>query len=367
LISKEITMSTNATLSVLSFDQAVLAIDASIRSGDKTPIIMQGPIGCGKTSVPLAVAVNHGIPREVAERCVFRPSLRDPIDLVGLPHTERDADGDLYTYWSANSFIKYVNDVAEKYGLAILTIDELMQAVPMMQNALGGLLHDRVVGENRLHDRVFIVCTGNRVSDKAGSGRLMSQIPNRCEMWEMRPDLDAWSNYMLDKGYDPMIVAYARFDAGCIDDIDPDRPVNGTMRSMEAAAKLDPESMPEDIYLAKLAGRIPEARAAQYIAFRKLVEILPTEDEMIKTPTTAKLPTDNRGALFAASSLAFRRVTRDTWKALVKYMERVATEAFAPDIEAAFYKDIVNHKPELVETDEFTAWATTRGADVTLY
>lgn len=355
-----------ASFATLSYTGGTAAIRANVEADDKTPTIIIGPPGCGKTTLPLTIAVEYGIPRDVAEKCIFRPSLRDPVDLAGLPHNERDPEsGQLFTHWAANSFIKYVNDVAAKYGIAFLIIDELMQAVPMMQNALAGLMLDRFVGENFLDDRVFIVATGNRVEDKAGAGRLLTQVANRAEIWELSVDLESWGAYMTGQGYDPMLVAYARFDPACLNDFDPNRSVNGTMRSMEAAAKISTD-LPEDVYLAKLSGRIPQARAAQYVAFRKLFDLLPTAEQMINNPTQAKLPTDNRGAMYAASALAFKRADRKTFGALTKYVERIALDGYAPDIEAAFYKDVACAKTELCETAEFVAWATGRGEDVVL-
>ena len=354
------------TLASLQFDDAYTALKATINANDKTPQVIMGPPGCAKTSLAVKVFVDLGIPEDVVKNCIFRPSLRDPVDLVGLPHVERGDNGVLETHWAANSFIGYVNRVAEKYGIAPLIVDEVFDCVTMMQNALAGLMLDRRTGDNVLHDRVFIVATSNRVSDKSGANRPLTKLTNRCEVWEMRADLEAWSRYMLEQDADPVMVAYCRFDPGALDDFDPDRMVNGTMRSWDAASRI-PTDLPEPIYLAKLSGRVPEARAAQYIAFRKLHELLPTDQEMTTNPMGAKLPVDNRGALYLAATLAFKRVTQKTWPALVKYVERIATEAFAPDIEAAFYKDVVAHKNEFLSTKEFTAWATTRGADVTLH
>lgn len=353
----------------LTYTQVLEAIKANVAQGDMTPVYIDGAPGCGKTSLGLDVAEEYGIPRDVAERCIFRPSLRDPVDLAGLPHTERGADGTLYTYWAANSFIKYVNEVAEKYGIAFLIIDELPQAVTMMQNAVAGLVYDRFVGDNHLHENVYVIMTGNRVKDKAGAGRVVTQLGNRVEHLPMSVDLTAWSNFMLDKyGFDKagMFVAYVRFDPGVLEDFDPDRLVNGSMRSCEAAVKIDPTGLSPDVYLAKLAGRIPEGRARSYITFRELADELPTAEEMERSPKSAKLPVGNRGACFAAASLAFKRADAETFPNLAAYVERIALEAMEMDIEAYFYKDVITHKPELAETPTFLSWATGRGAEVLL-
>ena len=352
-------------MNTISYSDAVAILNANIDNGDRTPVMLLGAPGCGKTSVVLDIAEQRGIPRDVAESCIFRPSLRDPVDLMGLPHTERHDNGELWTHWSINSFFQHVNNVAERYGVALLCIDELPQAVPMMQNALAGLLYDRCVGDNHLHDNVYMFCTGNRAEDKAGSGRVLSQVANRIEIHTMATDLDAWAAYMIGKDYDPMLVAYIRFDPAALEDIDPDRLINGTMRSWEAAAKVD-TNLPANVYRAKLCGRVPEGRVAQYLAFRDLFHELPSADDMCNSPLTAQLPSHNRGALFAAASLAYKRANAETFANLTKYVGRIATEAMAVDIEAMFYKDVTMHKPELCNTSEFGEWASGRGAEVML-
>lgn len=65
----------------LSFTDAKTAINATIEAGDYTPTYLVGPPGVGKTSLALDVAEHFGIPRTVAEACMFRPSLHDPVDL----------------------------------------------------------------------------------------------------------------------------------------------------------------------------------------------------------------------------------------------------------------------------------------------
>lgn len=348
----------------LTFSEAYNVIRASIDANDMTPILLLGAPGCGKTAVCTEVNASLGIPRDVSDRLIFRPSLRDPVDLIGVPHVERDdEDGQFYTQWALNSYIKYVNQVATTYGFCVMPVDEVAQAVPMMQCAIAGLVYDRFVGDNHLHPNVLPVLTGNRAEDKAGSGRILSQLGNRVEAHTMGTDLEGFCNHMLANNCDPMLVAYIRFDPAALEDFDPDRIVNGTMRSWEAASKVDPD-LPPAVYRAKLAGRVPEGRVAQYMAFRDLFHDLPSADEMCNSPMTAKLPSHNRGAMFAAASLAFKRADENTFANLTKYVGRMATEAGTMDIEAMFYKDIIVHKEHLSNTPEFSAWISGRGSQV---
>ena len=335
------------------------AILSSVNTGDMTPIYISGAPGCGKTSVCIDVAEDKGIPRDVAEACIFRPSLRDPVDLTGVPHIE---DG--VTKWATNSQLAYVNGVAERYGFALFIIDELPQAVPMMQNALAGLMHDRFVSDTRLHDDVFVVATGNRAKDKAGAGRVMSQLANRVEHLEMDADTKAFSSYMMGKGYDPLIAAYIRYRPDALDDFNPDAFSNATMRSWEAVAKVD-TTLPSDIYYAKVAGRVGEGRAAEYIGFRRVASELPKIETILAHPETAPMPQDH-GARYAAVGLLVRHADPSTFGTLAKYAARFATEMQSPELEVVFYMDSVAKDANFIQTPEYVAWGTGRGQEVLL-
>ena len=343
----------------MRYSQVKQAIQSSIQQRDMTPVYISGAPGCGKTSVCIDVAEDMGIPRHVAENCIFRPSLRDPVDLTGVPHIEEGV-----TKWATNSQLAYVNQVAEDYGFALFIIDEMPQAVPMMQNALAGLMHDRFISDTRLHDDVFVVATGNRAQDKAGAGRVMSQLANRVEHLPMDADLKAFAHYMVTKGYDPMVAAYIRYRPEALDDFNPDAFSNATMRSWEAVAKVD-TSLPSEIYFAKVAGRVGEGRAAEYIGFRKIASELPKIETILAHPDTAPMPQDH-GARYAAVGLLVRHAEPSNFAALAKYAGRFATEMQSPELEVVFYMDVVAKDGEFLNTPEYVAWGTGRGQEVLL-
>lgn len=345
----------------MNYSNVKRAIMANIQSRDFTPIYISGEPGCGKTAVCVEVANDLGIPRKVTEdNCIFRPSFRDPVDLMGIPHV--DSDG--YTEWALNSFIRNVNSVAQQYGFALLVIDELAQAVPMMQNALAGLIHDRFIANNRLHDDVFVVATGNRAQDKAGSNRILTQLANRVEHLEMDVDIDSWCTYMAAQDYDPLLPAFIKFRPAALQDFDPDRFSNATMRSWEAAAKVDSD-LPRDIYFAKIAGRVGEGWAAEYIGFRDVYHALPDRELIINNPKTAPIPAEP-SARYATMALLQRIVDESNMAPLAQYVSRFSTEQAAPEFEVMFFKYLTDAKAELCETKEFMDWATTRGREVLL-
>lgn len=335
----------------LTFNQAKEAITASIACGDKTPTLLLGPPGAGKTTLAIDVAESLGIPRSVAWDCVFRPSFREPVDLMGAMTIE---DGT--TRWARNGFFEDVNRVAETYGFALLIWDELPQAPDMLQNAIAGALHDWRIGSSILDPRVYQVATGNRVEDKAGARRVLTQVADRLEQIDFGISLDDWIRWGLTHGLDPMLLAYHRFNAGkSLHDFDPARRVNATPRSWEQAAKV-PTSLPAAIYTAKVAGRVGEGHAQEYLAFRQFALELPTREEVLFDPAGARIP-EAPGAKYAAAFGLAKHATPENFDRVAQYLMRYPTE-----LQVAVFRDLEATRKDLVPTSGFIAWACSPAA-----
>jgi len=346
-----------------TFTEALACIRSSIEMGDHTPTLLLGQPGTGKTSLFLKISDDFGVPRHLAESVIFRPSLRDPVDLMGVPFIDEQEEGKV-TRWALNELIINGNRIAETYGGCMFVLDELAQAPVMMQNACAGLMHDRYIGDNVLDDRVFVGATGNRAEDKAGSGRILTQLGNRLEVLELEVDLPAWSQYMIEMGYDPLLVAYINYRPDALQDFVPSRITNPTMRSWEMAAKVS-TSLPASVYRAKISGRVGEGRAAEYIAFRQVYDELPDIQSILSAPMTALIPPD-QGARYASVALLVKNISQVNWPALCQYIGRFATDVMSPEMEVAFFKDVSVRLPEYVQTREFGAWASGRGQEVLL-
>lgn len=345
----------------MKYSQLITSIVASAKAGDRTPTYITGAPGGGKTALCMDVAAELGIPKDVAKTCMFRPSLHDPVDLLGVPYVDQESNT---TRWAPNHFLHHVNEVAERYGFAVLTWDELAQAVPMMQNAIAGSLLDRSVGELELHPNVIQVATGNRQTDKAGANRILTQLGNRLEHCELDTDLDDWVNWALDTGIDPLIIGYIRFKPDALHDFDPNRMTNATPRSWEAAARV-PTDLPTDIYHAKLAGRVGEGRAAEYVGFRQTYAQLPSREDILLNPTKVPLP-EEPSARYAAVTMATAITTKDNLDMVTQYVDRFTHELHAPEFAVVYYRDVARTKPECKLTKTFIKWASSDGAAVFL-
>ncbi len=305
----------------------------------KQSIYLEGPPGVGKTAITYEVAKKLGVPEDRV--IIWRPSLHDPVDLSGVPSVN---DGT--TKWNPPAWLHQL-----QHGDWVLCIDELPQAVPMMQNALAGLKLDRFIGDVTLSDGVRVMSTGNRTKDKAGANRVVSQLANRVLRLEAEVHIDDWVEWALRNKIDTMGIAFLRWKPSALHDFDPDRFSNATPRSWEMAFNI-PTSMPDGHYYEALAGLVTEGWAAEYTGFRRLIGRLPSIDSILMDPTNAEVPEEPE-VKYAMVANLITRCSEDNYAGLLAYVERLPK-----DFQVLFHKGIIEHAPKIMRTREFIQWST---------
>lgn len=316
------------------------------------PVYLEGPPGIGKTSIAYDVAKRLGMdPRphtEGGDVVLFRPSLKDPVDLMGTPDNRGE-----YTRW------KPPFELAElTKGPKIFCVDELPQSEKMMQNALAGGMLDRFLGELKFHPEVRVMSTGNRTQDKAGANRIVSQLGNRLLRLEQDVNLDDWCNWALETpGLDLMGVAYMRFTGvSALFDFDPDRFTNATPRAWERVMRQD-HSMydPADFYEV-VKGIVNEGRAGEYVGFRNLLGRVPNIDQIVMDPTGATV-SDAPDVNYACVANLITRVNSTNFGALCTYTSRLKK-----DYQVLFMKGAIRRDEKLMATREFIQWSVNNQA-----
>lgn len=304
-------------------------------------IYISGPPGCGKTSVTTPIAHELGIKPENVH--IFRPSLHDPVDILGVPSV---SDGQ--TKWNTPTWLHKLQE-----GRHLLCIDELPQSVKMMQNALAGLMLDRFVGDVHLSDEVYIIATGNRTQDRAGANRMLTQLANRVLEIEMDVNTDDWVAWALEQQIDPLLIAFHRWKSGLLSDFDPDRSQNPTPRSWGMVARV-PTDLPPDLYMDAVTGLVGSGAAAEYCGFRRLADKLPSIDHIILDPANAPVPEEPDVRYVCVATLS-TRVTFDNYSGMIEYVERMPVE-----YQVLFNKTAISTKPNehLTNHKDFTRWVS---------
>jgi AFG1-like ATPase len=320
-----------------SFNTNLEIITTILAHNPRQTLYVQGAPGNGKTSLAVAAFDKMGIPRE--NQIIFRPSLHDPVDLLGVPHVTKGT-----TRFAPAEMVHRM--AAGQWGLCI---DELPQAVVMMQNALAGLMLDRVVGECRLSDGVVMIATGNRTQDKAGANRMVTQLSNRVLTLDQESSTDDWVQWALGANMPMSLIGFIRFRPELLNQFSADRAQNPTERSWEMVGRLPNLSTAHMFIAAK--GLVGEGASAEYCAFRAICDTLPSIDAIRMNPTSHGIPTDP-AVLYAISGALSEGATVETFDSLMGFIERLPVEFTILTL-----KDTVAKCPRVVSTRAFVSWA----------
>src|SRR5262249_22719004 len=113
----------------------------------------------------------------------------------------------------------------------LLLIDELPQADANAQKILANVMHARVIHGKRIKKGWGIVATGNRVADRAGANRILTQLKNRLTVVAFDACVEDWELWALDNKVKPEVIAFIRFRPELLNNFDPQSEVNATPRS----------------------------------------------------------------------------------------------------------------------------------------
>lgn len=146
------------------------------------PVLLLGAPGLGKTSIAQPIA------DEMNLRLIeIRIAEFDTPDLRGLCRIDEDTNT---TRWSKAE----IWEPAASEPCLIL-LDEISQATPDMLSPLMKILLGLAIGDLKLHPETRIICTGNRVEDRAGCHRLPSALRERAIELTIEANARQWLNW----------------------------------------------------------------------------------------------------------------------------------------------------------------------------
>ncbi|RMH18534.1 MAG: hypothetical protein D6698_06935, partial [Gammaproteobacteria bacterium] len=248
------------------------------KDGKRTPVMIWGPPGVGKTEII------HQIADEVGARTVARHlGQMEPTDLMGVPvvrdegvkwevssimpkrvirkvrETREDGrvsmaypnDGRDYAvmFWKGNTLVARKNDpfannvgnidIISENGRSyvvgpgdvdfvefgercILFLDELSTADEAVQNAALQLVLDRRVGDYELPSNVPVLAAGNRECDGAYVNPMSMPLANRFMHLTIRVDVDEWVDWATANAINPVIVGFIKTFPNELHQMDPD-------------------------------------------------------------------------------------------------------------------------------------------------
>lgn len=258
--------------------------------------------------------------------------------------------------------VNHVDKITEYYPNAVLQLqtgkpvvimlDEFTKAPAPVQNMLHPLLeeHNPRLGDLGLPEGSIVILTGNKASDGVGD-LLKAHTMNRIVRINVRkPHAEEWLQWAVANDIDPVVMAWVdRFPhamASYLDGEQDSNPYIFNPRKMQGAF-VSPRSLSRvsrvlkrrehlsaNALLAAMIGTIGEAGARDLHAFVEYQDQLPSWDEVIKNPRSARLP-DSPGACAVMVFGGVARIDRESINPFMEYIERMEAEwqaAFAINV-----------------------------------
>lgn len=301
-------------------------------------------------------AIIHEI---AAERKLLVIDLRlsqcDPTDLQGFP--TRTVDGTRMEWVPPAEIPLEGDEIPTGYEGWLLFLDEITSANQSMQASSYKVVHDRKVGQRKLHPACYIAAAGNRDTDRAATHRMSTALINRMVRAEVEIELEEWiNNFALPKGLDFRVLAFLRFQPDQFYAFDPSSPdpAYPSARSWEKACKLLATSTNqgklESFEVESIGGAVGQAAAVSLNGFLDLYAALPDPDQIVLDPENAPVP-EEPGQLYAVSSLLPRKMTLANAVSVLKYVSRLPVE-----FQMVVMHDATKTKPELKMEPSFIKW-----------
>ncbi len=310
--------------------QAALGVAIATR---RTPVILWGAPGQGKTQTLNTIAESNGMHLETV-----LASIREPSDFAGLPYV---VDG--RTTLIAPDWAQRIAEHTRSGGSAMLFFDEISTAPPASQAALLRVALDRVAGDTYLGDEVSIVAAANPPEIAADGWDLAPPMANRFVHLEWAlpaetvrdgfslswpdvpvPSIDTQQAAAAESDAKLLIAAFLTSRPDMVT-VMPDASSEAgrafpTPRSWEMAATLygyaTAAGVSNTARRMLLVGTIGQGAAAEFLAYVADMD-LPDPEEVLANPEAFDVPTrGDRVYAVGASVLAALQsnTTADRWR-----------------------------------------------------
>jgi len=335
-------------MNILEAKQLVTALyKRQLETGIRFAVeLVSGP-GMGKSSMVDQLAIEIGKLLNVPFACnPFFLNCKEAPDIggYGLPDLEKHT-----MFWTQAPWMPGEDD--PKHGFIFL--DEFRQSQHDVQKPSAELWLNGQVNVSKLPITYMVLGASNRESDRSGVQRELMFITNRRMEINITPDLDSWVDWAERGDIHWAAVAFAKHQPGIIfQDTIPDK--SGpfcTPRSFVQMSYLI-EQLPMKLFTEAAAGYIGEGAAAQFTSFLRVVEQLPTFDEIVADPGNCKLPEKDRpDAQFATMQMIAHRVDGDTAAPAFNYLKRMPQE-----FQVAGLKATLKRQPQVLNNKDFAKW-----------
>ena len=313
---------------------------------DKVPMLVGSP-GIGKSDIinGLAAAVNL----EVRD---LRLSQADPTDLLGFP----THDGLRMSYAPPSLFpLEGIDEIPKGKKGWLIFLDEMNSATPNLQSAAYKIVLDRKVGEYDLHPNTWVVCAGNKMTDKAVVKRLSTAMHSRLIHLNLVTSHTDWLDWANKHNVDHRVISFIKFRPERLHTFDPNHN-DDTFACPRTWSFLSDIIKSSDTFdyvdYALMSGTVGQGPATEFKAYCDIYTSLPTIEEMLSNPSGIKLPGSTEpDKQYAVTTLISHNMNANNIGALLQ-----VTKKLPPEMQLLTLKDVYSRTPELKGHELIIKW-----------
>lgn len=279
---------------------------------------IKGSPGIGKSQLIYEIAEHNKM--KVID---IRLAQLDPVDMNGFPRVDEHSA----TFLPLDLFPLETTEIPEGYVGWILFLDELPNASISVQNSAYKLILDRMIGNHKLNDKVFLIAAGNREEDGAFINSMPNPLKSRMIQLNLTPDTHQWLDWAYKNNINFKITSYIQsigklFLSSLNEDID-SYPCPRTWEFVNRLIE-DKEEFPEHI-IECIKGAVGQAEGHSFISYLKLYTQLESLDNILREPEKAILPNE-LAAQYAMLSVVAKNTNTSNADSIMKYVNRFDLE-----------------------------------------
>lgn len=287
----------------------------------------------------------------------------------GIPKHEHDSEGHersimVFTHpflWKTNKSSidpggKYLDEYPDG---GIIVIDDVDKADVDIKKILGEMAHSGRCGPHTLPPNWVVWMTGNTSEHRSASTKELDHLINRRCQIRYTGDKHSWIDWAEDNNVRATTITFASNNPQIVwaDKLPEKQGPYCTPRSLVKADSyiqlLIKNNLPIDDASAveEIAGRIGEAATSQFFAMLRLEGEMPTYQEVVASPLTAKVSEKTDAQMLMCYNLAHDVTAKDA-ENVIKYINRLDKE-FA----ATFARAAIKRNFELAMVPAFHKWS----------
>lgn len=271
---------------------------------------------------------------EDKSRSQFIPMMNFPLDTDELPINPKT--GKPYAGW-------------------LLLLDELPSAERPVLAASYKLILDRMVGQRKLHPKVWMIAAGNMDTDGAIVNDMGTALMSRMMNLYIQPKREEWLEYAesASEPLDYRISAFLGYRKDLFFSFHPDT-VDDTFpapRTWSMLSKLI-RNIPviDSSYLALITGVIGVGPGAEFYAFLQFFDRITTYSDVVSNPKTARIPSEP-GMIYAMAAMLGKSSIKADIAPVLEYVKRLPI-----DFQMITLRGMISSKTGVETTPEFDAW-----------